>query len=149
MTMRRALAFLFLVLAPLAALAEGAGLDFRSLEPRLHLTPGQKMLYDEAVAASQRAMLATSLAALEVKGRLDQELRKPRPDFARILGDPGDLLDQVRPQWREAREAWTALYETLDARQAAIARDYVERRLGTFDDAASLLLRGLRDRMQP
>jgi hypothetical protein len=65
------------------------------------------------------------------------------------VGDPGDLLQQVRPQWREAGDAWASLYATLDARQAAIARDFVERKLGGLGDAASAFLEGWRERSRP
>jgi len=148
-TLRRFLAALVLLAAPLAAPAQGLAPDFHGLESRLRLAPAQKALFDDAVAATQRAMLATGLAALEGKGRLDEELRRPRPDIGRLLAQPQDLIEQVAPQWREAREAWSGFYATLDARQAAIARDYVERSLGTFDDAASLLLRDWRERLRP
>jgi hypothetical protein len=149
MTIRRILAFLLLFAAPLATFAQSLGPDFRELEARLRLDPFQKALFDEAAGATRRALLATAVVAFDVKGRFDEELRKPRPDLGRLVGDPEDLVEQVRPQWREARDAWSALYETLDARQAAIARDYIERRLGTFDEAAGLLLKGWRERSRP
>jgi len=149
MTLRRFIAMLLLLTAPLAALAQGFGADYRALERQLRLDPAQKAYFDEAVAATQRAMLATSLVMLDVKGRFDEELRKPHPDLGRLVGDPGDLVEQVRPQWREARDAWSALYATLDARQAATARDFVEHKLGGLDDAASNFLRGWRERSRP
>jgi len=142
MTFRPFLAALLLLVAPIAALAQGLGADFRDLERQLRLDPAQKALFDEATAATQRAMLATGLAALGVKSRVDEELRKSRPDLGRMLGDPEDLLDQVRPQWREAGDAWNALYATLDARQAAIARRELERRLGMLQGLGAQALKG-------
>lgn len=147
--LRHLLGAVVLLALPLAATAEGLAPDFHGLESRLRLAPAQRALFDDAVAATRRAMLATGLAALDGKGRLDQELRRARPDVGRLLAEPQDLIEQVAPQWREAREAWSAFYATLDARQAAIARDYVERSLGAFDDAASLLLRDWRERLRP
>src|SRR5690349_16834284 len=101
---RHLLAVLALFAVPLAAAAQGLAPDFHGLESRLRLTPAQKALFDDAVAATQRAMLATGLAALEGKGRLDEELRRPRPDIGRLLAQPQDLIEQVAPQWREARD---------------------------------------------
>jgi len=149
MTLRRFLAALLLLAAPIAVPAQGLAPEFHELERHLRLDPAQKVLYDEAVDATNRAVLATGLVAFDVKNRFDEELRKPRPDLGRLLGDPEDLIEQVRPQWREAREAWSAFYATLDRRQAVIARDFVERKLGGVEDVAGLLLRQWRDRSRP
>ena len=144
------LAFVALALAPLAVAAQGMpGLDFGDLEARLRLDPAQKAQFDTAVAATRRAMLATGLVVLEIKTRLAQELAKDRPDFDRLLADPEAIAAQVRPQWREANDEWTRLYGMLDARQAAIARDYIERRLGALEDMGGMLLKGFRDRLRP
>jgi hypothetical protein len=146
MSLRRFLVALLLLAAPLAALAQGLGPDLRELERQLRLDPMQKSLFDEAAAATQRAMLATGLAALGVKSRIDEELRQPAPDLGRMLGDPEDLIDQVRPQWREARDAWSALYATLDERQLAIARAEIERRFRMLEGAAGRALKGRTER---
>ncbi|HZZ94737.1 MAG TPA: hypothetical protein VFE23_19405 [Usitatibacter sp.] len=146
LALRRFLALLVLALAPLAAAAQGSAIDFGDLEARLRLDPAQKLQFDAAAGATHRAMLATGILALEMKSRLAQELAKDRPDFDRLLGDPDRMLAQVRPQWREAQEEWTRLYAMLDARQAVIARDYVERRLGSLQDLGADLLKGWRQK---
>ena len=141
--------FLAMLLLPLAVNAQSlAGPDFGDLEARLRLDPAQKAQFDEAVGATRRAMLATGLVALEMKTRIAQELAKERPDLERLLADPDALLSQVRPQWREAHDEWTHLYGMLDARQVAIARDYIERRLGALEGMGDVL-KGFRDRLRP
>ena len=146
----RLLSFLAMLVLPLAAPAQSMpGMDFGDLEARLRLDPAQKAQFETAVAATRRAMLASGLVLLEMKTRLAQELAKDRPDLERLLADPDALVAQVRPQWREAHAEWTRLYGMLDARQVAIARDYVERRLGALEGMGDMLLRGFRDRLHP
>ena len=146
---RQILTCLALLAVSLAASAQSlSGPDFGDLEAKLRLTPVQKAQFDVAVGATHRAMLATGLVAMEMKARLAQELAKDRPDLGRLLADPDDLLSQVRPQWNEAHEEWTRLYGMLDARQVAIARDYIERRLGALEGMGDLL-KGFRDRLSP
>ena len=141
--------FVAMLLVPLAAHAQSlTGPDFGDLEAKLGLDPVQKAQFDEAVAATRRAMLATGLVALEMKTRIAQELAKDRPDLERLLADPDALMSQVRPQWREAHDEWRRLYGMLDARQVAIARDYIERRLGALEGMGDLL-KGFRDRLRP
>jgi hypothetical protein len=141
---------LALVLLPLAAAAQSVpGNEFGDLEARLRLDPVQKAQFDAAVGATRRAMLASGLVALEMKSRLAQELARDRPDLDRLLADPDALVAQVRPQWREAHEEWARFYDLLDARQVAIARDYIERRLGLLEGMGDMLLKGLRERLHP
>lgn len=148
-TFLRLLTLLALLVVPLAASAQSlAGPDFGDLEAKLRLSPVQKAQFDVAVGATHRAMLATGLAAMEMKARLAQELARDRPDFERLLADPDALLSQVRPQWTEAQEEWARLYGMLDARQVAIARDYIERRLGALEGMGDML-KGFRDRLRP
>ena len=145
----RLLTLLALLVLPLAASAQSlAGADFGDLEAKLSLSPVQKAQFDVAVGATRRAMLATGLVAMEVKARLAPELARDHPDFERLLADPDALLSQVRPQWAEAHQEWTRLYGMLDARQVAIARDYIERRLGALEGMGDAL-KGFRDRLRP
>jgi len=140
---------LALLAMPFAATAQSlAGPDFGDLEAKLRLGPVQKAQFDVAVGATHRAMLATGLLAMEMKARLAQELAKDRPDLEGLLADPEALLWQVRPQWAQAREEWSRLYGMLDARQVAIARDYIERRLGALEGMGDML-KGFRDRLRP
>jgi hypothetical protein len=147
--LRTLLTLLALLAMPLAANAQApAGPDFGELEARLGLDPVQKAQFDAAVGATHRAMLASGLVALEIKSRLAHELAKDRPDLERLIADPDEILSQVRPQWREAHEEWARLYGMLDARQLAIARAYIERRLGALEGMGDLL-KGFRDRLAP
>ena len=149
-TLSKLLTLLTLLVLPLAAAAQSMpGLDFGDLEARLRLDPVQKAQFETAVGATHRAMLASGLLLMEMKARLAQELAKDRPDLDRLLADPDALVAQVRPQWREARAEWTRFYGMLDARQVAIARDYVEHRLGALEGMGDMLLRGFRDRLHP
>ena len=148
-TFLKLLTVLAMLVVPLAASAQSiAGPDFADLEAKLKLDPAQKAQFDAAVAATRRAMLATGLVALDMKTRLAQELAKDRPDLERLLADPDAILAQVRPQWREANDEWARLYGMLDARQVAIARDYLERKLGALDGMGDVL-KGFRDRLRP
>lgn len=143
------LAVLALLVVPVAAGAQSpAGPDFGDLEAKLRLSPLQKAQFDIAVDATHRAMLATGLVAMEMKARLARELAREHPDLERLFADPDALLSQVRPQWAEAHDEWTRLYGMLDARQVAIARSYVERRLGALEGMGDVLRR-FRDRLGP
>jgi hypothetical protein len=147
--LRTLLTLLALLAMPLAANAQAlAAPDFGELEARLRLDPLQKAQFDAAVGATRRAMLASGLVALEIKARLAHELAKDRPDLERLIADPDEILSQVRPQWREAHEEWARLYGLLDARQLAIARGYIERRLGALEGMGDLL-KGFRERLSP
>ena len=143
------LALLAFCATALPAAAQALPGDFGDLEARLRLDPAQKAQFDTAVSATRRAMLATSLVALEMKARLAQELAKDRPDFEGLLADPEAIASQVRPQWREAHAEWRRLYGMLDDRQVAIARDAIERRLGLLEDMGGALLRGFREKLKP
>lgn len=129
------------------ALAQGTLLPLGDLEARLKLTPEQKAQFDAAAGASQRALFAIGLAALQMKVRIATELAKDRPDPDAILREQDAVAAQVRPQFDEARAEWTKLYGMLNTEQAAVAREYVDRQLRNLESAAGDLLRLLREKM--
>jgi hypothetical protein len=103
---------------------------FDTLEAKLKIRPEQKQQFDAAVGATQRAMLAVGLVAVQLKEKLAQELLKPRPDFRALMDAQGTLIEQTRPLFREAREEWSRLYALLDPEQVAIARAFVDEHVG-------------------
>ena len=105
-------------------------LGFDRLEKSLRLRPDQKEQFDSAVGATQRALLGVALTGMQVKERIEQEMRKPRPDLGAIARAQEDVVDQLRPLFREARDEWMKLYAVLDDDQASIAKDFVQDRLG-------------------
>lgn len=115
----------------LACMAARAGdlAGFDELEKSLRLDPAQKAQFDVAVAATQRALLSVAFAGLQVKDRMAEELRKPKPDLNELARAQDDIFEQSRPAFREARDEWTRLYALLDAEQVARARAFVEARL--------------------
>ena len=103
---------------------------FDTLEAKLKIRPEQKQQFDAAIGATQRAMLAMGLLAVQLKDKLGQELLKPRPDFRALMDAQEALIEQTRPLFREAREEWARLYALLDPEQVAIARSFVDEHIG-------------------
>lgn len=130
--MMRAFRFFAGVLA-LLAMSLGAAASrmegFEQLERQLRLTPAQKVQFDIAKAATQRALLSSALTGMEFKERVGRELMKSRPDLDAIFAAQEALVEQNRPAFREAREEWVRLYALLDEDQVRIAKAYVERTL--------------------
>jgi hypothetical protein len=122
-------------------------LPLGELEARLQLTPAQKAQFDAASAASQRALFAIGLAALQLQARIRTELGKDMPDVEGLLRDQDDAAAILRPQFEEARAEWAKLYGMLDARQSKIAREEIDARLAALERAAGELVRTLRDKL--
>jgi hypothetical protein len=108
--------------------------DFQRLERSLRLDPAQKEQFDIAVAATQRALLAVAMAGMQVQERMRAEMEKPRPDLNMLYDFHEQVIEQNKPLFREAREAWSSLFAMLDAEQVRIARRYIEQRLGVLLD---------------
>ena len=123
--------FLLLLVALLVALPAAAQerLGFEGLERSLRLNPYQKQQFDAAVAATQRAMVAIGLGALQAKSRLAQELLKDRPDPKALLMAQDELVEFSKPHVKAAREEWMRFYAMLDEEQVRIARNFVEEKL--------------------
>lgn len=106
--------------------------DFRRLEGDLRLRPAQKVQFDIAVAASQRALMSVALAGLAAKERMAEELARPVPDLNAMFRAHQDIVQTSLPLFREAGAEWERLYGMLDRAQVAAARRFVEDQLGPF-----------------
>ena len=144
---RRFLLLLAVVLVALPAAAQGR-LGFEGLERSLRLNPYQKQQFDVAVTATQRAMVAIGLGAIQAKSRLAQELLKDRPDPNALLLAQDELVEFSKPHVNSARQEWVRLYAMLDDEQVRIARGFVEEKLRLLEDVASYLGRYLQERLQ-
>ena len=124
-----------LLAALLMGLSLGASaqrVDFDRLEQQLRLKPHQKVQFDLATAATQRAMLASAMELMQLKQRLADELMKPRPDLGALLSQHERAFELSKPLFKEAGDEWTKLYALMDDDQVAIARRYVEDQLGNL-----------------
>ena len=106
--------------------------NFDQLEAKLKIRPEQKEQYDVAVAATERALLAVGLAALQMKDALSKELAKNYPDFRALVRKQDELIEQQRPLFREAGRQWEKLYKLLDAKQAKTVQVFLDDNLGSF-----------------
>lgn len=104
-------------------------IDFGALEQKLRLTPEQKAQFDKASAATQRALVSSAMAAMEIKNRLQEELLKPRPDFSALIASQEAVIEMNRPLFREMSGEWGKLYDLLDEGQTAIAKQFIEEKL--------------------
>lgn len=147
MSALRSIAALLLLALSFGAAAQSSLLPLGDIEARLKLTPAQKTRFDAAAAASQRALVAIGLAALQMKMRIATELARDRPDPDAILREQEAAGALVGPHLEEARLAWMALYGTLSKEQVAVAREYVDRQLALLERAAGDIVRQLRERM--
>ena len=148
--MRRAsLRLLLAILALLLPVCAAAQLKvpLGDLEAKLRLTPAQKAQFDAASAATQRALFAIGLAALQMKGTLALELQKDKPDLDALAREQEAAAQLVRPQFEAARVEWAKLYGLLDAEQAAIARQEIDRKLRQLEEIAGGIVRMLREKL--
>ncbi len=130
----------------LGAAAQGFG-NFSRLESQLKLKPEQKAQFDIAVQATQRALLSLGMVAFQQKQRIADEIAKPRPDIGVLADSQEQLLEMIRPHFREAREEWTRLYGLLEPDQVAIAKKYVEKQIAMMEKLGEQVLRTLRDKL--
>lgn len=119
-----------LLAASLGAAAQG--IDFGPLEKKLRLKPPQKAQFDKASSATQRALVSSAMAAMELRSRLQDELLKPVPDFGALVASQDAVIEMTRPLFREARDEWVKLYELLDEGQTAMAKRFIEEQLRGF-----------------
>jgi len=131
MMMRRVFAF-FLLAVGLGAQAGPLDPDFDRLERVLRLKPAQKEQFDVAVLSTKRALLAVAMSGLEIKDRVSKELARDRPDLNTLYEIHEQVVEQNKPLFREARAEWSRLYALLNPDQVAIARRYLEDRLGAL-----------------
>jgi hypothetical protein len=124
-----------------AAASRMEGLE--QLERQLRLNPEQKIQFDIAKAATQRALLSSALTGMEFKERIGRELMRPRPDLDAIFAAQEALVEQNRPLFRAARDEWVRLYALLDEDQVRIAKAYVEKTLVGMEAMAEMMRRFL------
>jgi hypothetical protein len=130
---RFAARFLLPLFVAFAALGASAAMpNFDQLEQKLKIRPEQKTQYDLAIGATKRALLAIGLTAMQLKERLAVELAKPNPDFVALMRSHQEILEQSRPQFKEAGEEWKKLYALLDPEQVEIAKSFVRDNLSRF-----------------
>jgi len=128
-------AFAALLLAFCAGAIAAPGMPrFDQLEKRLKIRPEQKAQFDAAVAATQRALLAVAMSAMEFKERLDRELAKPRPDFGIFFDAQQDLIERNRPLFEEAAREWNRLYALLDDKQVEVVKAFLDENLGSLSN---------------
>ena len=134
----------FLVVALMAPAMAGAQLlDFSELERSLRLHPYQKEQFDAAAVATQRAMVAIGLGALQAKSRVAQELLKDKPDPDALMMAQEELVEFSKPHVRKARDEWLRLYAMMDDDQVRTARNFIEGRLRRLEDIGTILGRVL------
>jgi hypothetical protein len=147
MLIRRFLLLIASLVLALPVAAQG-NRGFESLERSLRLNPYQKQQFDLAVNATQRAMVAIGLGALQAKSRLAQELLKDRPDPDALFLAQEELVEFSRPHVRAARDEWLRLYAMLDEEQVRIARGFVEEKLRLLEEVGAYLGRHLQERLR-
>ena len=140
MSLRALLAALLLAVASLgvsaappdpniAALTSTITRNLERLERELLLTPPQKDQYVAAVTATKRVILQVTMAGLQAKARLAEELAKPRPDLNILWELRESLVEDGKTLRREAREEWSKLYAMLDADQVATLKRFINDRV--------------------
>ena len=128
---RSAVRFFFAIFLAVAALGASAAMpNFDQLEKSLKIRPEQKEQFNLATGATKRALLMVGLTAMQVKDRLTAELLKSNPDFITFLSDQQEILEQSKPQLKEAGEEWRKLYALLDDEQVEIAKAFVRDNFG-------------------
>ena len=132
---------LTLFAAALAAPAAANDASLERLERALKLNPLQKYQFDVALQATQRAMFAIGMGALQFKTRLATELLKDRPDSKALAQAQDELVDMSRPHVRAARDEWMRFYAMLDEEQVGAAREFMDEKLRKLDQLAEHLLR--------
>jgi len=94
--------------------------------------PAQKVQFDIAVAASQRALMAVAISGLQAKERVAAELAKPLPDLNVLYQAHSEIVEMSAPLFRDAGNEWERLYGMLDRAQVAAAKRFLEDQLGPF-----------------
>jgi len=106
-----------------AAGPEGMGpmRGFERLHRELNLNPQQEELWKKAQAAQREAFRATRAKGEETRAKLRAEIDKPDADLKQFAQLRDQLGAQMRAQMettrKQVREAWFAVYDTLDSVQ--------------------------------
>lgn len=112
-----------------------------ALEQSLDLTAGQKVQFDTAVAATQRAVLAVALRGMALKLRAQAEFGKDRPDLAALAELREANAEATRPLREAARDEWLKLYGMLSNDQVAKVKAHLAEKLEQLDALHEFMLR--------
>lgn len=140
--------FAFALLAPGVAAAQLPGFGFEGLETSLKMTPHQKQQFDVAVTATQRAMIAIGLGAIQAKSRVTQELLKDKPDPDAFFMAQEEMVEFSKTHVRNARDEWLRLYALLDEDQVRVARSFAEEKLRLIEKVGEQLMRSFTEKIQ-
>lgn len=100
---------------------------------QLGLNTSQQQQWDAAVAATQAAHQAALAGMQQLKAATQAELAKPEPDLASLAAQADALRQQNAPTRQAARDAWLALYASLNAQQKGIVRDAITAKLARME----------------
>jgi hypothetical protein len=127
----------FLIATALAAFSLGAFAAtfprLEALERSLALTPDQKVQFDAAAAATQRALIAMGIRGIQMKLRMNAEFAKERPDLEALALLREANAEATRPLREAARDEWLRLYAMLSIEQVAKVKALVREKLDHLD----------------
>jgi hypothetical protein len=109
--------------AALAQVPDGAeGMHgFGRLHKQLNLNPQQEDLWQKAQSAQRDAFKSLRTTGEQNRARLRAEIDKPGADLKQFAQTRDQLREQMHAQMetsrKQVRDAWFALYDTLDANQ--------------------------------
>lgn len=109
--------------APRGPGGEGIGpmRGFERLHRQLNLNPQQEELWNQARAAQRQAFRGLRAKGEEVRAELRVEIDKPGVDLKNFAALSDRLREQIRAQAeatrKQVREAWFAVYDSLDPAQ--------------------------------
>ena len=94
---------------------------FGRLHKQLNLNPQQEELWQQAQAAQRDAFKSLRTTGEQNRAKLRAEIDKPGADLKQFAQTRDQLREQMRTQAdasrKQVRDAWFALYDTLDANQ--------------------------------
>ena len=94
---------------------------FARLHKQLNLNPQQEELWQKAQTAQRDAFKSMRTTGEQNRAKLRAEIDKPGADLKQFAQTHDQLREQMRSQMdashKQVRDAWFALYDTLDANQ--------------------------------
>jgi len=111
--------------AALAQMPDSPGAEgmhgFGRLHKQLNLNPQQEELWQKAQTAQRDAFKSLRTTGEQNRAKLRAEIDKPGADLKQFAQTRDQLREQMRTQMdashKQVRDAWFALYDTLDANQ--------------------------------
>ena len=108
-----------------AQMSDGPGAEgmhgFGRLHKALNLNPQQEDLWQKAQSAQRDAFKSLRTTGERNRAKLRAEIDKPGADLKQFAQTRDQLREQMRTQMeashKQVRDAWFALYDTLDANQ--------------------------------